>query len=192
MASKTTTPQEISLVITEFCLNIAPKAIPNFVEVHPHPESQPNECFYNVDAVVQKHGGHRILGWCIWKWANVLIEAEAHAVWQSPEGNLIDVTPHTGNESKILFLPDESMVYVGEPLPNHRKALTNSPLTAELITLCEEHEGTMVSTPGKQYSIAKDSLKRRLELTAILSQSAGRNDPCPCQSGLKYKKCCGR
>ncbi|MCK9343663.1 MAG: SEC-C domain-containing protein [Massilibacteroides sp.] len=20
----------------------------------------------------------------------------------------------------------------------------------------------------------------------------GRNDPCPCGSGLKYKKCCGR
>ena len=23
-------------------------------------------------------------------------------------------------------------------------------------------------------------------------QKAGRNDPCPCGSGLKYKKCCGR
>jgi hypothetical protein len=22
--------------------------------------------------------------------------------------------------------------------------------------------------------------------------TAGRNDPCPCGSGLKYKKCCGR
>jgi uncharacterized protein YecA (UPF0149 family) len=21
---------------------------------------------------------------------------------------------------------------------------------------------------------------------------AGRNDPCPCGSGLKYKKCCGK
>ena len=23
-------------------------------------------------------------------------------------------------------------------------------------------------------------------------QKPGRNDPCPCGSGLKYKKCCGR
>ncbi len=24
------------------------------------------------------------------------------------------------------------------------------------------------------------------------SQPAGRNDPCPCGSGRKYKKCCGK
>jgi preprotein translocase subunit SecA len=24
------------------------------------------------------------------------------------------------------------------------------------------------------------------------SQKVGRNDPCPCGSGKKYKKCCGR
>ncbi|HOJ35929.1 MAG TPA: SEC-C metal-binding domain-containing protein, partial [Clostridiales bacterium] len=24
------------------------------------------------------------------------------------------------------------------------------------------------------------------------SEKVGRNDPCPCGSGLKYKKCCGR
>ena len=23
-------------------------------------------------------------------------------------------------------------------------------------------------------------------------ENIGRNDPCPCQSGKKYKKCCGR
>ena len=29
------------------------------------------------------------------------------------------------------------------------------------------------------------------ELVPFMSvQSAGRNDPCPCGSGLKYKKCC--
>ncbi|WP_228461863.1 SEC-C metal-binding domain-containing protein [Paracoccus liaowanqingii] len=25
----------------------------------------------------------------------------------------------------------------------------------------------------------------------VRSQTAGRNDPCPCGSGRKYKKCCG-
>jgi len=24
------------------------------------------------------------------------------------------------------------------------------------------------------------------------SADCGRNDPCPCNSGIKYKKCCGR
>lgn len=27
--------------------------------------------------------------------------------------------------------------------------------------------------------------------SAVSSKMANRNDPCPCQSGKKYKKCCG-
>jgi uncharacterized protein YecA (UPF0149 family) len=30
------------------------------------------------------------------------------------------------------------------------------------------------------------------EKVAIAASKVGRNDPCPCGSGLKYKKCCGR
>jgi SEC-C motif-containing protein len=26
----------------------------------------------------------------------------------------------------------------------------------------------------------------------IIAEKVGRNDPCPCGSGLKYKKCCGK
>jgi len=28
--------------------------------------------------------------------------------------------------------------------------------------------------------------------TPVLPNKVGRNDPCPCGSGKKYKKCCGR
>jgi len=28
--------------------------------------------------------------------------------------------------------------------------------------------------------------------TSKKSDSIGRNDPCPCGSGRKYKKCCGK
>jgi SWIM/SEC-C metal-binding protein len=28
--------------------------------------------------------------------------------------------------------------------------------------------------------------------TRIAEKTAGRNDPCPCGSGKKYKKCCGQ
>ena len=28
--------------------------------------------------------------------------------------------------------------------------------------------------------------------TVVKGPKIGRNDPCPCGSGLKYKKCCGR
>jgi preprotein translocase subunit SecA len=37
----------------------------------------------------------------------------------------------------------------------------------------------MMSSAGKQHTIKSNS-------------KVGRNDPCPCGSGKKYKKCCGR
>ena len=34
--------------------------------------------------------------------------------------------------------------------------------------------------------------KREYRLSQMaVSQKVGRNDPCPCGSGKKYKKCCG-
>lgn len=32
----------------------------------------------------------------------------------------------------------------------------------------------------------------QLSKTAVNTKKIGRNDPCPCKSGLKYKKCCGK
>jgi uncharacterized protein YecA (UPF0149 family) len=40
----------------------------------------------------------------------------------------------------------------------------------------------------KRKEIAK---KQRLSGTVIKAREPGRNDPCPCGSGKKYKKCCG-
>jgi Uncharacterized protein conserved in bacteria len=31
-----------------------------------------------------------------------------------------------------------------------------------------------------------------VEATTIISNTVGRNEPCPCGSGKKYKKCCGK
>jgi hypothetical protein len=35
-------------------------------------------------------------------------------------------------------------------------------------------------------------LRRPAPLDASLFRGAGRNDPCPCKSGIKFKKCHGR
>lgn len=65
----------------------------------------------------------QVNGWAIWQWANILVEAEAHAVWESPEGALIDITPHENGESRIPFLRDDGMVYNGNPKASKRSAL---------------------------------------------------------------------
>ncbi|TET15677.1 MAG: hypothetical protein E3J81_04460, partial [Dehalococcoidia bacterium] len=39
--------------------------------------------------------------------------------------------------------------------------------------------------------IVKEGGPREREKAAVAART-GRNDPCPCGSGKKYKKCCGR
>jgi preprotein translocase subunit SecA len=49
-----------------------------------------------------------------------------------------------------------------------------------------------------QAQLAKDTIQTKPEAprqqisTPKTTQKVGRNDPCPCGSGKKYKKCCGR
>lgn len=44
-------------------------------------------------------------------------------------------------------------------------------------------------TEEKKKEIAKEYKKTK---TIIKEKKVGRNDPCPCGSGKKFKKCCGR
>ena len=39
---------------------------------------------------------------------------------------------------------------------------------------------------------ANGKIPKKAASTAAGSKKVGRNDPCPCGSGKKYKKCCGR
>ncbi len=45
-----------------------------------------------------------------------------------------------------------------------------------------------VLSPEKRAEITKNYRQSKI----AVSNKVGRNDPCPCGSGLKYKKCCGK
>ena len=60
-------------------------------------------------------------------------------------------------------------------------------LTVQLRTK-EEPKREQVAKPTATSSDGTDE-KRPVRKTA--AQKVGRNDPCPCGSGKKYKKCCG-
>lgn len=194
-----TTPVRVTDKVMELCSGIVPDAVPEYVPVAAQEWSLPSECFPNVERMVRENGGQQVNGRAIWQWANILVEAEAHSVWRSLEGELIDITPHDNEERQILFLRDDSMVYSGQRIGNVRLALTSSPLAAELVDLGNKIDAVMCSyAPGTEIPLSE--LRRRLlplkerreAVLRMLNQKAGRNDPCPCQSGLKYKKCCGR
>jgi len=48
-----------------------------------------------------------------------------------------------------------------------------------------EAPSVMAQVAGRTGDTQKQPLK-------VASKKVGRNDPCPCGSGKKYKKCCGR
>lgn len=194
-----TTPAKITGKIMELCSGIVPDVQPEYVPVAVQEWSLPSECFPNVERMVRENGGQQVNGWAIWQWANILVEAEAHSVWRSLEGELIDITPHDNEEGQILFLRDDSMVYSRQSIGNVRLAITGSPLAVELVDLGNKIDAVMCSyAPGTEIPLSElwrrllPLKERREAIVRMLNQKAGRNDPCPCQSGLKYKKCCGR
>ncbi|MGN0144065.1 MAG: SEC-C metal-binding domain-containing protein [Clostridium sp.] len=65
----------------------------------------------------------------------------------------------------------------------------------KLMTLCVEFGNNTPKWINKGWTPSDLMKKERHKidsLTVINSNKVGRNDPCPCGSGKKYKKCCGR
>ena len=64
----------------------------------------------------------------------------------------------------------------------------------EIMKLCDERGWTVVA--GIDPSKARDvsDIERLLNPPTVkyTEQKTGRNEPCPCGSGKKYKKCCGK
>lgn len=187
-----TTPDKVTDKVMELCCRIVPDADPVYLPVVTQEWSLPSECFPNVQRMVQEQGGKQVNGWVVWQWVNILVEAEAHAVWENLEGQLIDITPHDNGEREILFLRDDDMVYQGNTIASIRLALTSSQLVAEFIWLMNERDRIMCETPGRLCSIPKPMWDRIEEIKAMFHEEVRGNEFCPCQSGLKYKKCCGK
>lgn len=178
--------------VKRFCNNYINKNELLYVDVIPDKDAKIHNCFYNVDGVIKKHGGFKIYGWAIWKWSNILIEAEAHAIWRREDGKYIDVTPHENIVNEILFVPDLEMEYRGTIIKSKRMALTNSPDVKKLIQLSEYIENIIFTSVGDTYELPINIVQEQQKLINQFNTVVNRNDPCPCNSGLKYKKCCGK
>lgn len=208
------TPQDLTPPIVEFCKRIAPKQTPTFLPVTPATDAELLACFPTVEKQVAEHGGELQLGWQIWEWPDVMMEAEFHAVWRDPSGNLHDLTPKPFGTRKILFLPDPSATYDGRQVNSIREPVNNSPggrlmieardAEFELMNRGERaHQHGEIRLKGSEVDELEEIQRKMARATQmILGVSAplglgnnpsvprvGRNDPCPCGSGKKFKKC---
>lgn len=187
-----TTPKEIFPMLSELCRNLNPDSPPLWVNVIPESWALQNECFLNVRRKIEVDGGSFINGWAIWQWANMMIEAEAHSVWKSVSGELIDITPHNHNEQKILFVPDVEVKFEGIIIPSKRAPMTASPKVNHLIDLLNTKDYMLQqSGTSKTFAFPEPFLLQIQRVMVDITQKVSRNAPCSCGSGLKYKKCCG-
>jgi hypothetical protein len=124
---KPTTPNTITQEIRQFCSSIDSTQQPVYLAVQPAQGAEYRQCFPNVARKQQQAGGAIQHGWVIWESPGNFLEAEFHAVWVSPDGKRIDVTPQPDKEKTILFLPDSVRVWDGTPVHNFRKALRDDP-----------------------------------------------------------------
>jgi uncharacterized protein len=70
--------------------------------------------------------------------------------------------------------------------------LGHNPDNEEQIISDEERKEIFMSLPIAVYAVYDywQAKKQQQKVTARTKQKVGRNDPCPCGSGKKYKKCC--
>jgi len=199
------TPPHVSDEIMELCRELVRDPSPRFLSVDPLPNVPANECFPVVRQVVAERGGSVCHGWLIWEWPTVMIEAEFHAVWQDPQGQLHDITPKPFNQSRVLFLPDGERVHQGRQVDNRRRALSPHADVKEFFGACEAlfefmNRGERANQHGElvvkgaeadEYAALAQRKQEAYDHLVARLPRPGRNDPCSCGSGRKYKKCHG-
>jgi len=195
----------ISNEVMSLCRMIHPSNQPCYVEVRPDLNATLLDCFMNVQTKVNAEGGTIQYGWALWQPSGFFLAAEHHAVYEPKSGPpWIDITPHNSDAARILFLPDEKAPYdANKRQDNIRMKLVDDERVLEFFRLSGESNDIWNSVPdfgqAPQGAAARHlcEIEQRWKLLkAELDQAyplpkLGRNDPCTCGSGKKYKKCHG-
>ena len=214
-------PNSITNDILALCRELVVDPKPVFIRVTPEPGAESLDCFPAVEGYVEQHGGSVCCGWQIWRVPGFMVEAEFHAVWRDPNGRLHDVTPKQTSIDRILFLPDPERKYDGRQVNNVRRPLRDDPKILSYFEECDRefellnrgeraYQHGAIQLVGDEAEEMRRIQDRKERLTIEIMQPLlgigepiskqepvrkisrpGRNDPCYCGSGKKYKKCCG-
>ncbi|MFS8173311.1 hypothetical protein [Vreelandella titanicae] len=125
--------------VVAFCQRVVPGAKPVYVPFQETRHAQPLNCFFNIRTAQKALGGEMVVGWSIWEWPRVLIEAEFHAVLRLPDGRLIDLTPRNHELRKISFIEDPNARDEGQRVDNIREPLKQDATIEQLIALMQRH-----------------------------------------------------
>lgn len=187
------TPLKISDQIVAFCQEIDSTEEPSFLSFQPTEKAELHECFRNVESHIALYSGDIQYGWIIWESPNRTLNAEFHAVWVSPTGELLDITPKVDGEIRILFLPDSTITFRGQLIENRKKVLVDNTWTRQWIW--EEHNFFLIKQKhyrNRQVDIEsfRAECEKWLEAPDARTPQIGPNRRCICGSRKKFKSCC--
>lgn len=197
------TPAELTSALRRLSIELSPDAQPVLVSVRPLPGAPPDECFPLVEAYSKRWGGSSVLGWTLWEFPSLFVEAEFHAVWQSPANELIDITAKRTVTERIFFLPDPARPYEGRQVNNVRRPLSADPRLLRYLQTFDEkfdilNRGKRMEQHGL-IELSADEVERMRELELegfqlflelrASTPEIGPYSSCPCGSGRKVKWC---
>ena len=169
---------------------------------------EPNNCFLCVRERVQRDGGYVQLGWAIWEWPGVYIEAERHAVY-APAGGApwMDISPSSVPEiTERLFLSDDSTVeydFSNECIltDSVRQALADDVRIQRFFRVAEQEIALLNSLPGFGEILLNWKTAMRLQalgrkkaalIYALAMSFTPETAHCFCGSGMEFGKCHGQ
>ena len=167
-------PDLASLILLQFCDAIAAGSAPICVGVNARKALEPLNCYNNVDTVIAQEGGKAIVGWHLTEWPGLFMEAEPHAVWMRPDGELEDPTPHQQGHRSIVFLRDPT-INPWNPRPNERCFQNTSPVLRQFI----DAQWDLRRAVERQSGDASRLKKRAERLRHALEMRFG-TEPLPC------------
>ncbi|WP_417484716.1 SEC-C metal-binding domain-containing protein [Maricaulis salignorans] len=198
---RTTAPLSLDGPVNSLAQRLSPGAAVEWVPIRPSELAQPQECFYNVKAMVERSGGELVYGWAIWEWPQVFIEAEHHAVWEL-DGHLVDVTPHEIVGDRVAFVRDPLATFDwshATQRENVKVPLTDSPAVSNYLAATDAmrelmREGADGRTIRLDPMAVEDLVIRvtraKLGVFEALASKTSPNAPCVCGSTVKFKRCC--
>lgn len=148
--------------VLSLCDSICPGVRPFFVPVRPDSQSELFQCFPNVERKVRVAGGAMIYGWGISQVPKIHIEAQFHAVWQSPAGDFVDVTPEALGLSRTLFLRDDTRTYTGTKVPDRRFALGDKKLVERYWVLLDRSQAVLMELLLAGFERGHPAFRQRL------------------------------
>jgi len=193
-------PQRIDRRVKYLLSKLSSIHPPVYIPVSPELYARVNDCFVAMRQKVDRDGGTIVCGWQIWQ-TPLITEAEYHAVWRSPEGILLDITPKMVHVKNILFVEDDTIEYDGSQVDNIRINNTSNTLVDDLISVNEAlfyimNKGSRskiyhIELEGQELVLFKYLKDMQFNLEMFVYRGADSGSPCFCGRTLPYYQCHG-